>query len=369
MINVLLFSMFLFAGTGFAALLCNGHRNPQIPAWIGRIGALAGAFTGLLSVIMRFLPDTVPAYSFLAGVHFNFDNLSAFFLLPVLLVGGAAAIHSPAYLKGHDHGKSGNYWFFFNMTLAAMTLVTLVRTPRIFLLAWELMGTMSFALVAFEYRSKLTRQAAWIYLLACEAGALFLIAFFVFTDRAIPPAILFALLVIGFGLKAGLPFLHIWLPEAHPAAPAPVSALMSGAMIPLGFYGFWVFIFPYLDGGNVILSAGITLLILGCVGALGGILFSLPRTNIKELLAYSSIENMGIISMGFGLGLVEYSSGNQTMIYGLAFGGSLLHIVNHSFLKGGLFLGAGSFRRQHILLRWKRWAVCSNGCPSAVLCS
>ncbi len=338
MINVLLFSIFIFAGSGFAALLCNRHRNPQLPAWIGRTGALAGAFSGMLSVVMRFLPDTVPASSDLYGIYLNFDNLSAFFLLPVLLVGGAAAIHSPAYLKGHDHGKSGNYWFFFNMTLASMTLVTLVRTPLTFLLAWELMGTMSFALVAFEYRSKLTRQAAWIYLLACEAGALFLIGFFVFAGREISPAILFALLLIGFGLKAGLPFLHIWLPEAHPAAPAPVSAVMSAAMIKLGLYGVLRFHHMINIPDNII---GWTLLFCGLAGALFGIIAATAQSNLKRLLAYSSIENIGIICIGLGLGFLGINAGNS-MMAAAGFCGALLHLLNHMLLKGSLFMLAGT---------------------------
>ncbi len=338
MINVLLLSMLFFAGSGFAALLSNRHSNPRIPAWIGQTGALLGVGTGLLSVIKILLEYTDSDFSSLAGIDLHFDEFSAVFQLPILLVGGAAAIHSSGYMKGHDHGKSGIYWFFFNMTIASMLLVTLVRTPLTFLLAWELMGTMSFALVAFEYRSALTRQAAWIYLLACEAGALFLIGLFVFAGRDVSPAILAALLILGFGLKAGLPFLHIWLPEAHPAAPAPVSAVMSAAMIKLGIYGILRFrhIFEISDG-----LIGWILLLCGMAGALSGIIAATAQSNLKRLLAYSSIENIGIICIGLGLGYLGKTTENELMAIA-GFLGALLHILNHMLLKGSLFMLAGT---------------------------
>ena len=341
MINILLLSMLCFAGCGFAALVCNRHANPRIPAAVGSTGAILGAATGLLAVVLHFQYRSNSYFSNFSnytGIWMNLDNLSAFFLLPVLLVGGAAAIHSPAYLKGHDHGKNGNYWFFFNMTLASMMLVTLVQTPLSFLLAWELMGVMSFALVAFEYRSAMTRQAAWIYLLACEAGALCLIGFFAATGKDIPPAMLLTLLIVGFGLKAGFPLLHIWLPEAHPAAPAPVSAVMSAAMIKLGLYGILRFqSFVNIQDCTI----GWTLLFCGLAGSLSGIIAASAQSNLKRLLAYSSIENIGIICIGLGLGFLGMSAGNS-MMAAAGFCGALLHLLNHMLLKGALFMLAGT---------------------------
>lgn len=338
MIKLYLLSLFLLTAGGFAALVCNRHTNPRVPVWLGCTGAVAGSLVGLAAAMMHFLQSAPPVYLPIAGLELSYDTLSAFFQLPILLVGGAAAIHSPGYLKGHDHNKAGNYWFFYNMTLASMLLVTLFRTPLTFLLAWELMGTMSFALVAFEYRSSLTRQAAWIYLLACEAGALFLISFFVFAGRGAPAEILFALLIIGFGLKAGLPLLHIWLPEAHPAAPAPVSAVMSAAMINLGLYGILRFQSCINLPDCVI---GWTLLYCGLAGALSGVIAALAQSNLKRLLAYSSIENMGIICIGLGLGFLGMSAGNAMMAVA-GFCGALLHLFNHMLLKGALFMLAGT---------------------------
>ena len=350
MIHLFLLSLLFFAGSGLAALLYNRHPNTRIPACIGCSGAIAGAAAGLLATVQQFLPSAVPVCSPVAGIELNSDLLSALFQLPILLVGGAAAIHSPAYLKGHDHGKCGNYWFFFNMTLASMLLVTLLKTPLTFLLAWELMGTMSFALVAFEYRSNRTRQAAWIYLLACEAGALFLIGFFVLAAKGIPPAALFALLVIGFGLKAGLPLLHVWLPEAHPAAPAPVSAIMSAAMIKLGIFGILRFQNLIHIPDNVI---GITFLCCGLVGALSGVIAAAAQSNLKRLLAYSSIENIGIIFIGLGLGFLGTASGNS-MMAAAGFCGAFLHLLNHMFLKGSLFMLAGTVYKATCTLNMDR---------------
>lgn len=136
-----------------------------------RGGCIFGALCGL-GVVCGMFFQWIPAFSCsIGGVACRFDLLSALFLLPVLIVGPLAALHSLGYMKGHDHGKSGIYWFFFNMTQAAMILVTLMTSAVSFLTAWELMGLMSFALVAFEYKSRAAMRAAWIYLLACHAGS------------------------------------------------------------------------------------------------------------------------------------------------------------------------------------------------------
>lgn len=258
-----------------------------------------------------------------------------FFRLPILLLAVAGATHSPGYLRGHGDDRMGLYFFFYNLTAAAMLAVTLAEHPIAFLTAWELMGLASFALVGFDYRADTVRKAAWIYLAACQAGGATLIALFLFP---LSPVAVFVLAVIGFGLKIGFPALHVWLPEAHPAAPAPVSALMSGAMIQLGFYGIlrWGATTPEYAA-----LYGWTLLTLGLVGALGGILFALGQNNLKKLLAYSSIENMGIVGMGFGLGFLGNAAGNAPMAL-CGFGGAFLHMLNHALLKGGLFLGAGA---------------------------
>jgi len=278
------------------------------------------------------------------GIGVAYDLLSLLFLLPVALLGLVAAIHSIGYLHGHGAARSGLYWFFYNLTLAAMLMVPLMRSAPLFLLTWEVMGIASFALVIFDWDAVASRRAGWIYLLACHAGAAFLIMMFVADSSPLSPGRLWlpaVLGIIGFGLKAGFPLLHVWLPSAHPAAPAPVSAVMSGAMIKLGLYGILRFV---LFSGDTLLLCGWLLAILGLIGALLGIVLALPQRNIKTLLAYSSIENIGIMTMAYGLGVLGVAYDVPGMAI-LGFSGALLHMFNHAALKGALFLGAGAVYR------------------------
>ena len=305
----------LMAAGAVAAFCC--RKNHLLAGRIGSITLLAGAVAGL------------------CGVGWNSLQYGDLFRIPILLLAGAGALHAPGYLKGHGEERAGSFWFFNNLTVAFMLLVTLAQNFIIFLLCWEMMGMMSFALVAFEWKKSQSMRAAWSYLAACHAGAAFLILLCLFN---LNPVIAFVLALCGFGLKLGfLPF-HVWLPEAHPAAPAPVSALMSGAMIELGFYG--IFLWAVYSAEHFALY-GWCFLILGILGAVLGILFAMPQNNLKRLLAYSSIENIGIMAMGFGLGFLGKAHGN-TLIAFCGFSGGFLHLLNHALLKGGLFLGAGN---------------------------
>ena len=276
-------------------------------------------------------------------------TLEYLFLTPILTVGAAAALHATAYLHGEAKLHLRRFWLFFCATIAAMVGVVNAPDKLTFLIAWEAMGLASAGLVAFENREKPVRKATWIYLLACHAGACALMLAGVLLGN--PNAFLAAFFcaVVGFGLKIGFPPFHVWLPEAHPAAPAPASAVMSGAMIPLGFYGLLRFFWPCCTVVPYNTTAGLTLLALGVVGALGGILFALPQVNLKKLLAFSSVENMGVIAMGLGLALVANSREGGSLfsdVYVLAYTGALVHVLNHALLKGALFLGAGSILRQ-----------------------
>jgi formate hydrogenlyase subunit 3/multisubunit Na+/H+ antiporter MnhD subunit len=268
------------------------------------------------------------------------------FYIPIFAIGLTAALHATAYLHNVTRQQILRFWCFFIATIASMTAVCYFTDKLSFLLAWEAMGLASAGLVSFEAHEKSVRKATWIYLMACHAGACALMLAGVFLMRPDAWVAAFACAVIGFGLKIGFPPFHSWLPEAHPAAPAPASAIMSGAMIPLGFCGILRF-FPFSD-----LSAfdaqvfGWTVLILGIIGAVGGILFALPQVNLKRLLAFSSVENMGVIAMGFGLAAITFGRGAEKHIVNLAIAGAFIHILNHAFLKGALFLGAGSVLRQ-----------------------
>ena len=337
----LILAQSLLGAGGFAALLCN--RNSRAATAAGASSCLLASITALIPVMEQFHSGGEPQWLSLFGLPFYLDRMAALFLLPVLVIGAMAAIHATEYLKGHDHGKSGVYWFFFNLTLASMTAVPLTTAPVAFLTVWELMGVASFALVAFDYRSPGVMRASWIYLAACHAGAGFLILTFLAmrTPETLDFTMVFLFGVAGFGLKAGFPLLHVWLPEAHPAAPAPVSALMSAAMINLGLYG--ILRIAVSPAGPAALY-GWTLLILGLCGALLGVLFALPQRNLKRLLAYSSMENIGIIATGLGFGFLGRACENTAMaVFG--FTGAGVHLLNHALLKGSLFLGAGSIQK------------------------
>lgn len=347
MVSILFCLAVLVLGGGLSLTLSS---RPSLAMKIGSTSAIVSLAALLLTLLVSLSGSTwFNSSSFdvvqpCRGIRFSYDVLSLLFQLPIALLGLLAAIHSLGYLHGHGAARSGLYWFFFNLTLAAMAMVTLVQSPLLFLLAWELMGLASFALVIFDWNSAANRRAGWIYLLACQAGAAFLIMMFANLDRIMSPSLFWlpvALGIVGFGLKAGFPLLHVWLPEAHPAAPAPVSAVMSGAMIPLGLYGILRFI--ALNGADLALCGWI-LTLLGLCGALLGIILALPQRNIKTLLAYSSIENMGIMTLALGLGClgVAYDVPGMAM---LGFTGALLHMFNHAALKGALFLGAGAVYR------------------------
>ena len=291
------------------------------------------------------------------------QELQTLFLVPVIALGLAAALHATAYLHGEARRHQPRFWLFFVATLAAMAGVVLAPGMLAFLLAWEAMGLASAGLVAFENTEKSVRKATWISLLACHAGACALMLAGVLLGRPDCTLAAFLCAVVGFGLKIGFPPFHVWLPEAHPAAPAPASAILSGAMLPLGFYGLLRFATPWGQAPEIwgqtpamFAISGWILLVLGIFGALGGILFALPQVNLKKLLAFSSVENMGVAALGLGLACLGtdprfdprfVGTGPQaTPIAALALSGALAHVLNHAFLKGGLFLGAGSVLRQ-----------------------
>jgi len=361
-LNLILITSALLLLGGLAAPLC--RKRDSLAAAVGMTAGLLACVTGLAGAL-ALLCGILPAATVKAGaLSLSADALSALFLLPIFLAGIPAILHAKGYLAGHAGGRTGWFWLFFLWTLGAMVWVTLARTPVEFLVAWEMMGMMSFALVAFEYHEKSTLRAAWIYLLACHAGAAFLIPAFIFGGCGIWAMGAVIAGLIGFGLKIGFPLLHVWLPEAHPAAPAPVSAVMSGAMINLGFYG--ILRMPYALDQATLQTLGWILLVLGLTGASGGILFAVAQRNLKRLLAYSSIENMGILGIGFGLGFLGAAYGSPVIAV-TAFSGAFLHMLNHAALKSSLFLGAGSILRSTGTLNMDRMGGLAKRMPKTFL--
>lgn len=340
---------------GLGALLF-GRMSPRWAARFGMGSAVVACFAGLLASGMALvgqldvawsLPWRMPVGSLLIGV----DPLSAFFLIPMFLLAGLGAIYAAGYFGSWNGRNPGRFWLGYHTLVAGMALVMIARNGFLFLVAWEVMSVASFFLVVYEDEAEETRRAGWVYLVAAHVGVALLMALFALLGRgsgSLDFAVLgapagatgglFLLALVGFGTKAGLFPLHVWLPEAHPAAPSPVSALMSGIMIKTGIYGVLRVIL--ILGATPIWCAWVVLG-LGAVTALVGILFALAQQDLKRLLAYSSVENIGIIAVGLGLGMLGLHH-QLPLVAALGFIGALLHVWNHCVFKGLLFMGAGA---------------------------
>jgi hydrogenase-4 component B len=340
--------------------LCLG-RDARRATVTGVGGAILGCLIGLVPTVSALWTGQsetwreawqVPFGSFFVQI----DALSAFFLLPILGLSIVAALYGGEYLTAYRSRKNlGPAWFFFNLLVASMVMVVLARNAILFLLAWEIMSLASFFLVTFEDEKESVRQAGWTYLVATHLGTAFLFVLFLVLGRqagsldfdrflaasgSISPVagVAFFLALIGFGTKAGFMPLHVWLPEAHPAAPSHVSALMSGVMIKTGIYGL-LRALTFL--GHPESWWGWVLIGTGLASGLGGVLFALAQHDLKRLLAYHSVENIGIIALGLGVAVLGLAL-NQPALAVLGLAGGLLHVLNHALFKGLLFLGAGA---------------------------
>jgi hydrogenase-4 component B len=356
--GLLLAMAILLAGAVAVLLLSRVGRNLSV---LGAGAVVVAAVVGCIPAIQVLLGGPVEQFHFPWPVPFGeffieLDPLSAWFLVPTLLLSALSAIYGVGYLRPWQGKRSlGPIWFFYGLLVLGMVLVLLARNAVLFLVAWELMAVASFFLVTFEHERQSVREAGWIYFVATHLGTAFLLAFFLLLARETGSmdftvwaaqgihtqglaSVLFLLAVIGFGTKAGFMPLHVWLPEAHPAAPSHVSALMSGVMIKTGIYGL-MRAFTFL--GTPPLWWGWGLVAIGLSSGVLGVLFALAQHDLKRLLAYHSVENIGIIALGLGVGLLGMSTGSAVLTV-LGFGGALLHVLNHALFKGLLFLGAGS---------------------------
>lgn len=321
----------------------------------GSVPALAAALNVLLTgtPIDRIAPWPIPMASFAVEV----DTISAFFLCAIFGLSILSALYGWAYLKpnGGGHAGRGGSWLWFNLLVVSMALVVTARNAVIFLLAWEAMSLASFFLVAFESDWEQVRHAAWIYLVATHLGSALLLAMFTLIGThtgtldfaawdalrnagAVFRGAVFIMGLVGFGVKAGMYPFHVWLPEAHPAAPSHVSALMSGVMIKTGIYAF-IRLVSML--GQPPPWWGWLVLGIGAASGILGVVFALAQHDIKRLLAYHSVENIGIILLGIGMGLLGWSYG-LWFVMAAGFAGGLLHVLNHAVFKGLLFLAAGA---------------------------
>jgi hydrogenase-4 component B len=283
------------------------------------------------------------------------DPISAFFLIPVFLVPALGAIYGLGYWKQSEHPDTGGQLaLFYGLLAGAMALVVIAHDAVLFLLAWEVMALAAYFAATAENDDPAVQRAGWIYLVATHAGTLCLFALFALMrhvsgsfafeplkNLSTSPALLtalFLLAVVGFGFKAGLMPVHVWLPEAHANAPSHVSAVMSGVMLKMGVYGIvrMVTLLPHppVWWGGLLLG-------LGTLTGVAGIAFAIGQQDLKRSLAYSSIENIGIIAMGLGLALIGRSAGRMDWVV-LGLGGALLHVWNHSLFKSLLFLNSGA---------------------------
>jgi len=285
------------------------------------------------------------------------DALAGCFLTLIGLLTAAVGIYAPGYVRGFEQGRDSLAMLGAGsgLFLAGMLTVVLAADAMLFMVAWELMSLASYFLVVFHHDQPASRRAAFLYLLMAHVGGLaILLGFGVLAAfghgfefaalRAAPltpgwATLAFALALLGFGMKAGLVPLHAWLPEAHPAAPSHISALMSGVMLKVAVYGFIRFTFDLL--GEVQWQWGVATLALGSVSALYGVLMALLQNDLKRLLAWSSVENLGILFIALGLALIFLGEGHPGL-GALALVAALLHAGNHALFKGLLFLGAGA---------------------------
>ncbi len=283
------------------------------------------------------------------------DALSAVFLLPVFALPALGSVYGMSYWPAAQHLENGRKLrLFYGLLASSMAILVLAQDAVLFLVAWEAMAIAAFFLIGTEDGDAAARAAAWVYLVAAHLGTLCLLPMFGLLAAAngsfaIEPVsagaigdaaatAVFVLGLVGFGLKAGVVPLHVWLPAAHAAAPSHVSAVLSGVMIKMGVYGLLriLAVLPETPPWW-----GALLLALGGASGLAGIAYAIGQRDLKRALAYSSIENIGIVIMGVGLAVLGRAT-SQPVLTALGLGGALLHVWNHSLFKGLLFLGAGS---------------------------
>jgi hydrogenase-4 component B len=338
------------------ALGAHGSVGRALVAGFALVGALAGLGLGAVCLGTGLAPTLTAAFLPLTGFALRIDGLSAFFLTLIGIVGGAVAVYgfgySAAYEKRYSLRLLGA---MLNVLLLSLSVQVMADNALTFLIAWEVMSLSAYVMVLTEHDQPGTVRAARWYIGVTHAGFAALVAMYLLLSAgdlttsfaamrsaSLSPHVrdaAFVLGLFGFGAKAGVVPLHVWLPMAHPVAPSHVSALMSGVMIKMGVYGLLRIAIDLLAGGPA--WWGGLVLGLGTVSALLGVLYALMEHDLKRLLAFHSVENIGIIFIGIGAGLMFQSFGLASLA-ALGIAAGLYHTINHACFKGLLFLGAGS---------------------------
>ena len=348
--------LFAYPAGAFAALGARGAPGRALVAGCGLAGALGGLGLGAVCLGSGRAPAFTALFLPLTGFTLRIDGLSGFFLIVIGVVGAAVTVYGFGYSAAYE----GRYSLrllgaMLNVLLLSLSVQVMADNALTFLMAWEAMSLSAYLMVLTEHDQPGTVRAAHWYIALTHAGFAALLAMFLLLSAgdltasfaamrsaSLAPGVrdaAFLLALIGFGTKAGVVPLHVWLPMAHPVAPSHVSALMSGVVIKMGVYGFLRVTIDLLVGGPA--WWGGLVLAVGTVSALLGVLYALMEHDLKRLLAYHSVENIGIIFIGIGAGLVFQSYG-LTALATLGVVGGLYHTINHACFKGLLFLGAGS---------------------------
>ncbi|MGK2857465.1 MAG: proton-conducting transporter transmembrane domain-containing protein, partial [Thermoanaerobaculia bacterium] len=353
MLTLLVGGLCLIALSGLLSVAVRG-RGGELA---GACALVTGSLCGMVTVVETLRTGVVltgrAAWKLpLAEVIVRVDPLAAAFLAPIFVLGAVTAIYGLAYWPSSEQRSAARVRVFIGILLAGMSTVVVSAHAILFLVAWELMALSSFFLIAADDSERDVRDAAWIYLVATHVGTLALFAMFVMMRDlngtfalgpmagagAFASTLVFLLALVGFGFKAGIVPLHFWLPGAHANAPSHVSAILSGAMLKIGVYGL-IRVLTYLDtpppwwGG--------LLVAFGLVGALTAITLAIGESDMKRALAYSSVENVGIIVAAIGVATFGRAA-ELPALTAIGFAAAILHVWNHSLFKGLLFLGAGS---------------------------
>ncbi len=344
------------------AVAALGLAAPRALRYVARVLFPLGAVLGLALAGVALAGITAPPHIYVAPLglpdlpfHFRMDALSAFFLFLLGAVAAGVSVFAAGYMRAGEGTAPGLQCLWYHLFLASMALVLVADDAYGFMVAWESMAVSSFFLVTSDHRQAEIRRAGYLYLLIAHVGAIaILLCFGVLQGgthdytfgamRAVQLApfwatVAFLLALFGFGAKAGILPLHVWLPEAHPAAPSPVSALMSAVMLKTAIYGLLRVTFDLLH--TQVWWWGVLALAIGLATAIFGVVFSAVQSDMKRLLAYSSIENIGFVVVGFGL-TVTFAAYGMGSLAALALTATLYHCLNHAYFKSLLFLATGS---------------------------
>ncbi|WP_437886981.1 hydrogenase 4 subunit B [Phytobacter sp. V91] len=358
-LQLLMWSLFLYVAGGIVSLLIARHEILAIK--VAGISAMAGGLLGLASAVtalaagQTLLWQTPGPFAF---AHFvvRMDSLAAFMVLVISLLVTVCGLYSLSYVREYLGKGVGAMGFFMNLFIASMVGLVVMDNAFWFIVLFEMMSLASWFLVITEQDDESIHAGLLYFFIAHAGSVLIMVAFFLmwrqsgsldfasFRELSLSPGVassVFLLAFFGFGAKAGMLPLHSWLPRAHPAAPSHASALMSGVMVKIGIFGIIKVGIDLLGHSGIPLWWGVVVLAFGAVSSVLGVLYALAEHDIKRLLAWHTVENIGIILMGVGTGMAGIAL-NHPVIAAIGLLGALFHLLNHALFKGLLFLGAGA---------------------------